>query len=165
MRTIRLFALTSLLAATAFVSAGPPWISIEYPGNPYDQESRDAYLYVHTFHHGTPVANPVSGTAEGLVAGARRTVSLEFRTTSRPGVFALRKQWPADGLWTLVIGATQGEGESNTATAIVELGADGRVASVVVPTRRMNNYTVPAPVSMADVDKALRVRAGLVATR
>ena len=165
MRTIRLIALSSLLAATAFVSSGPPWISIEYPGNPYDSNTRDAYLYVHTFHHAVPASNPVSGTAEGLVAGARRTISLEFKTTPRPGVYALRKQWPADGLWTLVIGATQGEGEHNTAWAIVELGSDGAVSRVAVPTTRANGYVVPALVAMDDVERALRVRAGQVAAR
>jgi hypothetical protein len=165
MRTIRLLALSSLLAATAFVSSGPPWISIEYPGNPYAQDSRDAYLYVHAFHHGTPTAFPVSGTAEGLVSGARRTISLEFKTTSRPGVYSLRKQWPNDGIWTLVVGVTQGEGEGNTASAIVELGADGKVASVVVPTTQRNGYLLPAAVSMAGVEAGLSDRAGRVATR
>lgn len=165
MRTIRYFALASLLALTAFVASGPPWISIEYPGNPYDQDARDAYLYVHAFHHGTPVPNPISGTAEGIVSGARRTVSLEFKTTSRPGVYALSKQWSNDGLWTLVIGATQGQGENNTAYAVVEIGANGVVSSVRVPTTRRNNYLVPAPVSMDEIEKSLRQRAGVVASR
>jgi len=44
--------------------AGPPWISIEYPVNPYDATTRDAFLVVHAFHHGVPTAFPVSGTAE-----------------------------------------------------------------------------------------------------
>ena len=165
MRTARLFALSALLVTTAFASSGPPWISIEYPGNPYAQDSRDAYLYVHAFHHGTPTEFPVSGTAEGIVKGNRRTVSLEFKATSRPGVYALAKQWSSEGTWTLVIGATQGAGEYNTAYAIVELGPTGQVASVAVPTVRKNGYLLPAPVAMADVDAGLRTRAGTVATR
>ena len=165
MRTIKFLALNTLLAATAFVSSGPPWISIEYPGNPYAQDSRDAFLYVHAFHHGTPVGFPVSGTAEGLVSGERRTISLEFKATSRPGVYSLRKQWPTDGVWTLVVGVTQGEGEFNTARAIVELGADGTVASVVVPTKKMNGYLVPAAVAMSKVEEGLKNRAAQVATR
>jgi hypothetical protein len=164
MRT-KILALTALLATTAFASFGPPWISIEYPGNPYAQDSRDAYLYVHAFHHGTPTAFPVSGTAEGLVSGARRTISLEFKTTSRPGVYSLRKQWPTEGVWTLVVGVTQGEGEGNTARAIVELANDGTVASVVVPTRKQNGYTVPAPIAMSAIEARLKDRAGQVATR
>lgn len=165
MRTIRLFALSSLLATTAFAVSGPPWISIEYPGNPYAQDSRDAYLYVHAFHHGSPTAFPVSGTAEGLVSGARRTISLEFKSTSRPGVYALRKQWPDDGVWTLVVGVTQGEGEGSTASAVVELGADGKVASVVVPTKRANGYLIPVAVSMTGVEAGLRSRAAQVVSR
>jgi hypothetical protein len=165
MRTIRLLVLSTLLAATAFVSAGPPWISIEYPGNPYDTASREAYLLVHAFHHGTPVGFPVSGSAEGVVKGDRRTVSLEFKTTTRPGVYSLTKQWPSEGTWTLVIGATQGAGEHNTAYALVEIGAAGQVASVTVPTVKKNGYTLPAAVRMADVDAALRTRADRVADR
>ena len=158
MRLTRYLLAPALAATMAFM--GPPWISIETPPNPYDSASRDAYLLVHTFHHGTPVPNPISGTAEGIVDGARRTVALEFGNTSRPGVYALRKQWPEKGVWTLVIAATQGEGESNTAKAVVEIGTNGQVASVVVPTQMRNGYRVPAPVNMSDVETALRTRAG-----
>jgi len=165
MRTIRLLSLGSLLALTAFAKLGPPWISIEYPANPYDSASRGAYLLVHAFHHGTPVNFPISGTAEGIVAGARRTISLEFKNTSRPGVFALHKQWTNDGVWTLVVGVTQGDGESNTVKAVVELGTNGQIASVNVPTRMQGNYLVPGRVNMADVEASLRARAGRVATR
>jgi hypothetical protein len=163
MRFTRLLAVASLLAVTAF--AGPPWISIETPANPYDSASRDAYLLVHAFHHGTPVNFPVSGTAEGIVKGERKTVALEFRSTTRPGVYALRKQWSDEGVWTLVLGVTQGEGEFNTARAVVEIGADGQVANVRVPTRMANGYRVPDVVKMADVEAGLRARASRVATR
>ena len=147
-----------ILATAAFTKFGPPWISIEYPGNPYDQSAKDAFLFVHTYHHGTPVENPVSGTAEGIVRGERKTVSLEFKATSRPGVYSLARQWTPDGVWTLVIGGTQGGGENNTAYAIVEIDRTGAVSSVRVPTIRKNNYTVPAPVVMKDIERALEAR-------
>ena len=51
---------------------GPPWISIEYPANPFDRSSRGAYLYVHTFHHDDAVEATLTGTAEGIVDGTRR---------------------------------------------------------------------------------------------
>lgn len=165
MRTIRSLAVVALFTTTAFVAAGPPWISIEYPANPYDSASRGAFLLVHAFHHGTPVSFPVSGTAEGLVNGSRRTISLEFKNTSRPGVYALHKQWPTEGVWTLVLGVTQGDGESNTAQAVVELSTAGQVTSVNVPTRRQGNWLLPERVSMADVEAGLRARAGRVASR
>jgi hypothetical protein len=165
MRIARLLAITALITTTGFVSLGPPWISIEYPANPFDSGSRGAFVLVHAFHHGTPVSFPVSGTAEGIVAGARRTISLEFKNTSRPGVYALHKQWPSEGTWTLVVGVTQGEGEFNTVKAVVELGANGQVASVNVPTKMAGIHRVPDRVDMADVEASLKSRAGRVASR
>jgi hypothetical protein len=165
MRIARLLAITALITTTGFVSLGPPWISIEYPANPFDSGSRGAFVLVHAFHHGTPVSFPVSGTAEGIVAGARRTISLEFKNTSRPGVYALHKQWPSEGTWTLVVGVTQGQGEFNTVKAVVELGANGQVASVNVPTKMAGIHRVPDRVDMADVEASLKTRAGRVASR
>src|ERR687895_302195 len=112
----------SLEAAARPVSAGPPWISIEYPVNPFDRTTRGAHLLVHAYYHGTPIAYPVSGTAEGLVNGERRTITLRFETTSRTGVYALRRQWPSEGAWMLVISVTQGERDAaGVAQALVEL--------------------------------------------
>lgn len=135
---------------------GPPWISIEHPVNPYDATTRDAFLVVHAFHHGTPTSFPVSGTAEGIVDGQRRTVSLEFTPTSRPGVFALKKQW-GTGVWTLVIAVTQAVNDQ--AQAVVDIAPNGSVASVRVPTKRQGSMVVPDRVSMAEVDAGLRKRA------
>lgn len=150
--------------ATAAV-VGPPWISIEYPVNPYDASTRDAFLLVHAFHHGTPMDFPVSGTGEGLVAGQRRSVSLEFSRTSRPGVYALRKQWPNDGMWTLLITVRQGEGTDAGANAVVELNGSNEVLAVRVPTKREGAWLIPQPVAMKDVEARLRARAGELAKR
>jgi hypothetical protein len=144
-------------APSPAVVVGPPWISIEYPVNPYDATTRDAFLVVHAFHHGNPMAFPVSGTAEGLVNGQRRTIPLEFQKASRAGEYALRKQWPNEGTWTLVLKVAQGD---DAVSAIVDLAADGQVAKVNVPTRQERGWTVPARVVMADIDAALRSRAG-----
>jgi len=159
-RALSLAALfTAALAAPAVASAGPPWISIEYPINPFDQTMRGAFLLVHVFHHAEPIVFPVAGTAEGIVNGERRTIKLEFTETSRTGVYALRRQWATEGVWTLVI---RGEGG---AAAVVELGADGAIASVTVPNHQERGWTVPTAVSMADIDKALQARASALARR
>jgi hypothetical protein len=165
-QSIRRALALAAIAAVGFAApalAGPPWISIELPANPYDAASRGAFLLVHAFHHGTPVAFPVTGTAEGIVNGERRSVKLEFAKTSRDGVFALRQMWPTEGTWTLVITVSQGPGDG--ATAVIELGADGAVVSIKVPTTRQGDWTVPARVAMADIDAGLRARAGALARR
>ena len=76
---------------------------------------------------------------------------------------ALRQNWPKEGTWTLVIKANQGPDDA--ATAVVDLGPDGTVAAVRVPTMQRGQWTVPAPVSLSDVDAALRARAGALARR
>ena len=164
MRTrIRSFALAVLCSAAlaAPALAGPPWISIELPANPYDAATRGAFLLVHAFHHGTAINAVIAGTAEGIVNGERRSITLEFSSTTRDGVRALRKMWPDEGVWTLLITATQGPEDG--ATAIVELGPDGEVASVKVPTTQDGAWTKPTKVSIADIDASLRARAGALA--
>jgi hypothetical protein len=153
----------SLALVALALASGPPWISIELPANPYDQSTRDAYLLVHSFHHGTAIGYIVTGTAEGIVNGERRSVKLEFAETSRTGVYALRRSWPEQGTWTLVIKANQGPGDA--ATAVVDLGPDGEVVAIRVPTMQRGQWTVPAPVALNDIDAALRARAATLARR
>ena len=145
-------ALTLSAATPAF---GPPWISIETPPNPYDAASRGAYLVVHTFHHGDLVASGVTGAAEGIVAGARKSIPLTFDNTAKQGSYALRKQWPDDGTWMLVINTG---GHAQGVTALVDVGSTGEVTRVRVPTRRNGPHQVPAQVTARDIDSALAAR-------
>ena len=156
-------ALTALslaaILAMAPAPAGPPWISIEYPPSPFDATTRDAFLLVHAFHHGTPMNFPVAGKAEGIVAGKRRSIALDFTRTSRQGVYALKKQWPAEGNWVLAIDVTQ-EGDSK-AGALVELSAAGDVAKVTVPTDKRDGWAIPRAITSAEVEAALKNRVAL----
>lgn len=151
--------LATLLAATLAVPAllGPPWISIEYPVNPHDASMHNAILLVHVFHHQTPTSYPVEGTAEGIVNGERRSIKLTFTETARPAVYGLSRQWPSEGTWTLVIRMSRSEHDG--ATAVVEMGRNGEIASVRVPTKREGRWTIPADISMAEIDRDLRARA------
>jgi hypothetical protein len=146
-------------------AAGPPWISIEYPVNPHDATTRDALLLVHAFHHGTPMQFPVSGTAEGIVDGKRQSVTLAFTRTSRTGVYALRRQWAAEGTWTLLISVRQSDRDLDVATAVVELSPSGDVAAVQVPVRRQGQWSIPGLVRTADIEARLQQRAAALARR
>jgi hypothetical protein len=155
---------SSAAAAKRAAAAGPPWISIEYPVNPFDRTTRGAYLLVHAYYHGTPVGYPVSGTAEGLVNGERRTVTLRFETTARTGVYALRKQWPTEGAWTLVISVTQSDHDrGGVAQALVELAPNGAVASVRVPTQQHAEGAFPRRLTSQEIEAAVRSNAHRVA--
>src|SRR5438045_7178433 len=86
-------AATALAAPT--LAKWPPWLSIESPVNPFDASSRGAVMLVHaTFREGTPKLSDVSGSAEGMVNGERKSIALRFDSTARAGVFAPPRQWP-----------------------------------------------------------------------
>jgi len=140
------------LAALPLV-AGPPWLSIEYPANPHDARTREAFLFVNTYHHGTPAAMRLTGTAEGIVDGERRSIALRFGDTERRGSYAVTRQWPREGRWVLSI--TLRTGERADASALVVLGADGTPSRVTMPTRRDGPWHVPRLLTAAEVTTAL----------
>ncbi len=140
---------------------GPPWISLEMPANPLDPATRGAAFLVHAYHHGSPTGFPVTGTADGLVDGERQSVDLEFRETSRPGVYAVDQQWPAKGHWIVTV-SVAGAAE---ASVMVELGADGGVdddryfgSSMKVLSLRSVRVVQGAP-SARRINNALRAMA------
>ena len=154
--------LSSVATAPTAVVDGPPWISIELPANPYDRATRGAFLVVHAFHHGTPMGFPVTGKAEGLVSGQRKTVELKFDRGERDGTYVLKNTWGNEGDWTLVISVTQGENDA--ATALVQV-SNARVIAVDVPTEQRGDWTVPKKVTLADVEATLKDRATRLATK
>jgi hypothetical protein len=147
-------ALLALVTATSVVAAAlpvkwPPWLSIESPVNPFDPSTRGAVLLAHAaFREGQAQLSDLSGTAEGIVNGARRSITLRFDTTGRPSVFALRRQWPTEGTWLLRIALKQ-------TTAIVTLDQNGGVASVRVPTQLAGGNQIPRIVGAREIDSTL----------
>ena len=156
LRTIRFTTLVvSMLALTAAARPAhakwPPWLSIEAPVNPFDGSLRGAVCLVHAAtHEGAPDITALSGTAEGLVGGARRSIALKLEATSKPGVFAVRKQWPSEGAWVLRISLF-------STTAIVALDRNDNVASVRVPTTLAEGRPIPRAVMARDIDSTLSV--------
>ena len=147
--------LLALVATTAAFTAPsvikwPPWLSIESPVNPFDATARGAELLVHaTFREGQAQLADLTGSAEGLVNGVRRSVPLRFDATNRPSVFALRRQWPTEGSWVLRIAL-------KSTTAIVTIDRDGSVGAVRVPIEQMaNGDRVPRAVDAKEIDSML----------
>jgi hypothetical protein len=131
----------------------PPWLSIESPVNPFDRDNGGALLLVHALtREGPSKLADLTATAQGLVNGVRRSMPVRMDTTSRPGIFAVRKQWPSDGTWLLQITLY------NT-TALVVLDRNGNVASVRVPTEVQNGSQIPRAVAAREVDSTLAAAA------
>lgn len=145
-----------LSAATRRSTAmfGGPWISVEAPGNPYDNTTRGAAFYVHTYRHTVPMDMTVTATAEGIVDGQRRSLPLTVAKSAQTGTYAVRNQWGSKGVWTVVVGATMTELAVNM-QVLVEIDADGEVGRVSVPRTGM----APRVASAAEIDRGLRGRA------
>lgn len=141
-----------LLTLTASAVAGPPWLSIELPANPYDRLTRGAIALVRTYHHEGAIQLQVRGTAEGLVDGERVSLPLELVPAGGTGVYALRVELPERGAWLLVV---RGGAEGSEVTAIVDVGPDGTVRAVDVPTRG-DNPPIPREVTGQEIDARLR---------
>ena len=159
-KLLRSFALVSALtlSVSSAAHAGPPWIAIEYPANPFDQATRGGYLTVRTYHHGEIMAKTVTGTAEGIVDGKRQSMKLDIRPGPRPGMYIVFWQKPAAGRWVLVI--SSGNQGVVDATAVVEISPTGGVAGITVPTRTYGGGWIgPRPVAAAEIDGLLEGRA------
>ena len=155
MRRTFSFALAAALiaAGTAFSSPTllkwPPWLSIEAPVNPFDPGARGALMLVHVaFREGDASISDLSGSAEGIVAGARRSIPLRFSETGRANTFALRRQWPSEGTWLVRLAVRE-------TTALVMLDPAGAVASVRVPLKRSGTVDIPRAVTRREIDSTL----------
>lgn len=155
-----------LLAPLAFRSpepVGAPWLSIEVPANPMDAATRGAALVVRTYFHETPAGFPVTGTAEGIVNGERKTLPLELEKAAHAGVFAVKQAWPTEGDWMLVFALDRGDGPA--VTLVVELGPNGGVQEAsyfseptkIVATRSVQ--VIGGAVGAERIDSALRAMA------
>lgn len=155
-RTLATMAAALVLSAAAATPAlaGPPWLSIELPANPLDPSTKGAFLVVRTYHHERTVDFRLEARAEGMVNGKRTTIPLKLERTSKEGAYALRKAWPDEGDWVLVITGMPGEG---SVTALVSV-SDGLVRQVRVPSKVVEGgrWTVPTQVTQADVEAELR---------
>jgi hypothetical protein len=155
LKKLALVTALSTIALTAAI-AGPPWIAVEYPANPHDPNTRGAFCTIRTYHHGDLMAYEVTGTAEGLVNGKRESVRLDIRRLPQAGMYAVRWNKPAQGNWALVI-STARDGHF-MASALIDVDARGRVASVTVPGKPIEGgrWTMPVQVASGELDALLK---------
>jgi hypothetical protein len=142
-RTIMAAALS--LAAVAPAWAGPPHITIQ------THPAGGAFLIAYTFHHGTAIAIPLAGTAEGLVGGRRITVALRFEQVPDTNAYTVANTWGGTGVWVLNIGM-QGNYHGG-AGAVVGVDRRGEPTFVQYP-RTVTGITRMA--TRGEVDAMLR---------
>ncbi|MDX1660541.1 MAG: hypothetical protein R3326_02010 [Gemmatimonadota bacterium] len=142
------------LLVTGSALAGPPWISVEIPANPNMREARGALVLVRAYHHDATRAYRVTGVAEGIVEGERRSVPLRVGATSQAGLYTVAPPTLETGRWILVLTL---EGGDTDASALVKLTDGGEVSGVRVPVdRKVEGFTVPRRATEAEIEAMLR---------
>ncbi len=101
--------LVLFIAAIAF--AGGFQLSVE------SGSSRSEALIVKTFGCHVPSDAKLTGTAEGIVNGERKTVNLQFKHDEK-GIFTVAKQWADEGVWVITI---RGKYNGMNSNAIIEV--------------------------------------------
>ena len=142
-------ALATLLAvlAAAPALACPPTLTVGVPAQ--GSRTDGALIVLHAGRGCHPGPLTVTGTAEGLEGGARRSIALSVEPTDTDGVFIVRREWPRGRAWVLRLVARVGDG---SATALVGLDASGRVAAVLQQDRYRREVPV---ITDADVERML----------
>ncbi len=92
-----------------------------------------------------PAKSQISGTAEGIVKGARRSVPLRVAPMSRPGVYAVYQNWPVEGGWLVNL---KGTCAGANAGAIIPIGPRGFI--------RESSKFFPRPATDAEIEKSLK---------
>src|SRR5271169_2370047 len=87
-----------------------------------DFQMKSAAFVFRTEGCAEPAKSQIGATAEGLVKGARRSVSLKVMASAKPGIYAVYQTWPAEGDWVVSLKGTCAEANAG---AIVPIRGNG----------------------------------------
>ena len=91
----------------------------------------------------------ITGTAEGMINGSRRSVPVRVVAASTAGAFAVSRDWPQEGVWVVSLTGRCG---SSTASAVIPMGPNGFL--------RESSKFFPRAATAAEVESVLKTLAG-----
>ena len=138
----------AICAVTALAHPQSFTFSIGSPVASQDVRAKTAAFVFRTEGCEDPAKSQISGTAEGVVKGTRRSVPLHVSAMSKPGVYAVYQTWPAEGDWVVNL---KGTCASASAGAIIPIGPKGFV--------RESSKFFPRPATDAEIDASLKALA------
>jgi len=139
---ITVFTVAALVLAAGFTfTIGSPVASQDY-------QAKAAAFVFRTEGCAEPAKAQISGTAEGLVKGARRSVVLKVTAMTKPGVYAVYQNWPPEGEWVVNL---KGTCTDASAGAIVPIGPKGFI--------RESSKFFQRPATNAEIETSLRALA------
>lgn len=121
-KTITAVISAALLATPLF--AGALRLMVADPQTSPEARAKHAVVMVQTTACRDPEKTVVSATAEGLVAGKRRTLPLQVMRFSPSGAYGVARQWPAEGIWTVRVVATNPEYKDYATGVVIPVDQD-----------------------------------------
>jgi hypothetical protein len=113
---MRKILMAAILAAPLF--AGALTLQVDNTRSNPEAIAKNAVVVAHITACHSPEKTTVTATAEGVVNGRRQTIPVKVINLSRPGAFAVSRQWPPQGTWTVKMVATNPD-YPNYATSLV----------------------------------------------
>jgi hypothetical protein len=110
---------------------------------------KDAVLAVRTENCADPAKAQITGTAEGLVNGARQSVALRLISAPGTGVYLVSREWPTQGAWVVNL---SGVCAGAKAGALVPIGPNGYM--------RESSKFFPRLATQAEIEASLKSLAG-----
>ena len=132
-------------AAAALVLAEGFTFSVGSPVASQDYVAKGAAFVFRTQGCAQPAKPQISGTAEGLVKGERRSAALKVVALTKPGVYAVYQSWPVEGEWVVNLNGTCADA---SAGAIVPIGPKGFI--------RESSKFFPRPATKAEIEASLK---------
>jgi hypothetical protein len=132
-------------AAAALVLAEGFTFRVGSPVASQDYVAKGAAFVFRTQGCAEPAKPQISGTAEGLVKGERRSVALKVVALTKPGVYAVYQSWPVEGDWAVNLKGTCAEA---SAGAVVPIGPKGFI--------RESSKFFPRPATKAEIEACLK---------
>jgi hypothetical protein len=130
-------------------AASVPW-SEDPPGAPYQaRKVKDAAFAVRAENCADPAKARITGTAEGLVNGARQSVALKLIAGSAAGAYLVSREWPPQGVWIVNL---SGVCAGAKAGALVPIGPTGYM--------RESSKFFARPATEAEIEASLKSLGG-----
>ena len=141
-----------MLATAITVTAGGFYLSLEKPATADVQQTKDVVLLVRPHGCHQPEHALISATAEGWVNARRETIKLQLHPASQ-GVYGIKQQWPAAGVWLV---AVRGSYLGAHRSALLELAPDGKVEIEKVELKDSRVKVLPRELTADEIDARLQ---------
>lgn len=145
---VKLFTVAAIAASAAVtLIAGSFVLDIGRPSANPEAQAKHAVLVVRSSACTHPERTSIAANAEGIINGKRKTISLKLVPLSGAGVYAVTKQWPAEGRWVVTLLATNPSYPFPQSAIVSVKGDSADLASVKRSSRAPTSEEIEAALS------------------